>query len=274
LPSKLVHGASGFYGRLALGDWRAILTGIVILGSVSVLSRFPRAIWLAPLFVFVSADDVFAATPAVHLALLPVIRRKPALPLLWCASVASTARIPLNVMPSFNGFAYVLPTIVLFVYVAFEFFPKRLWIALFAGISLHALWPIGLPTVQVATKHGVYRDRDAARGHVVGEIVRSIPPGSLVVIPEGVSINYFADRPSTLRTYLFTPPEFDESVTRDFAAHPPDFVLFVPRAMSEYGSRGFGKDYGQSLSRYISTNYVPDRTFKDGWYEAELWRRR
>lgn len=273
-PAKLMSGASGFYARLAVGDWRHLLVGSAIVAGVAILSRSPKAIWLAPLFVLVSADDVFAATPVVHVALLPFLRRKPALPLLWCASAVSTARIALHVAPSFNGFAYVLPTIVLFVAAAFAFFPKPLWIALFIGMSLHALWRPRDPVIRVQTPRGSYLDRDVARGRVMQQILSSLPPGTLTVIPEGVSIDYFADRRTPLRTYLFTPPELDESVTRDFAAHPPDLVLMVPRAVNEYGSKGFGIDYGQSLTAFIRVHYAHERTFADGYYRAELWRRR
>ena len=273
-PAKLVGGASGFYSRLAVGDWRHVVVGVTILAAVAILSGTPKAIWLAPLFVFVSAEDVFAATPVVHVALIPFLRRKRALPLLWCASAVSTARIALNVAPSFNGFAYVLPTIVLFVAAAFAFFPKPLWIALFIGMSVHALWRPGDPVVRVETPRGSYLDRDVARGRVMQKILSSLPSGTLTVIPEGVSIDYFAGRRTPLRTYLFTPPEFDESVTRDFAAHPPDLVLVVPRTVNEYGSKGFGVDYGQSLAAFIRTHYAHERTFADGYYKAELWRRR
>jgi hypothetical protein len=274
LPAGLVVGASGFYSHLAFGDYRQMLLGAAILACVAVLSRVPRAIWLAPLFVLVSADTLFAATPLVHVALLPLARSRRALQWLLIASVISTLRVAFNVTPSFNGFAYVLPTIVLFVYAAFTFFPKPLWMALFVGISLHALWRPPQTAVRVTTAHGSYLDVDASRGRVVQEIVRTLPSGTLAVIPEGVSINYFADRRSPLRTYLFTPPEFDETATRDFAVHPPDLVLLVPRRVDEYGSRGFGVDYGQSLASLIHTRYEHVKTYRDGYYAAELWRRR
>ena len=291
-PSKLMQGASGFYARLALGDWRQILTGVVILGGVVVLSTVPRAIWIAPLFAFIPADDLLSAAPAVHLAVLPLLRKRMGLFPLWCASVVSTARIPLNVNASYNGFAYVLPTILLFVCAAFTLFPKALWMALFIGVSLHALWRPREPAVRVATAHGDYLDTDRSRGKVLDGVVSflrsdaSLPARqesspafaarreTLAVIPEGVSINYFADRVTPLHRYLFTPPEFDESTTADFAVHPPDLVLIVPRGVSEYGSRGFGVDYAQSLARLIAARYVPVRTFRDGYYAAELWRHR
>ncbi|MEO6258898.1 MAG: hypothetical protein ABIP63_01055 [Thermoanaerobaculia bacterium] len=289
-PAKLMHGASGFYARLARGDWRQILAGVVILGGVAMLSTVPRAIWIAPLFVLIPADDLLSAAPAVHLALLPLLRKRMGLFPLWCASVVSTARIPMNVNASYNGFAYVLPTILLFVCAAFTLFPKTLWMALFIGVSLHALWRPREPVVRVDTAHGDFFDRDLSRGRVLNEIVAFLARGAplspeamavqqptqetLAVLPEGVSINYFTGRRTPLRTYLFTPPEFDESATRDFAAHPPDLVLFVPRALPEYGSRGFGVDYAQSLAGLIATRYRHVRTFRHGYYVAELWRRR
>lgn len=273
-PSNVLHGASTFYQRMAFGDWQHMAIGAAIVACVAVLSNVPAAIWIAPVFVFVSADDLFAATPLVHLALIPVLRRRSQLLLPWAASLTSTARIALNVSPTHNGFAYVIPTIVLLVYAAFTLFPRPLWIALFAGVSLHALWKTPQPYVLVQTARGTYRDRDLARGRVMNELLSTLPPGSLIVIPEGISIDYFAGRRHPLRTYIFTPPEFDESVTRDFASHPPDLVLFVPRPVAEYGRAGFGIDYARSLRAFIDTHYEPARAYRDSYYTAQLWRRR
>ena len=275
IPAQLAGGAAaGFYQRLAAGGWSEMLFGTLALAGVAVLSLRPsRAMALALFagFCFVSADMLFAPAPLVHLALIPfVIRaRDTRLPLLWCASITSTARIALHVTPTFNGFAYVLPTIVLFVYLALTIDPraKALWLAVFAGVAANALWMqvdrARQPAERVQTPRGAYLDTNADRAAAVSGVLdalRAAPPGTLAVVPEGVSINYFSARRTPLRRYLFTPPEtgdprIEADVIREWRAHPPDFVAVTSRPVSEYGARGFGEDYDQNLARLIATDY-------------------
>ena len=68
------------------------------------------------------------------------------------------------------------------------------------------------------------------------------------MIPEGITINYLADVPTTLTFHTFTPvevdaPQVEDAIVRELTAHPPDRVLMVSRDLREYGARGFGVDY-------------------------------
>ena len=293
-PSQLARGAAAeFYRRLAVGGWSDFLAGTILLAGVAVLSAKPNRAFAAALFIafcFVTPEMLFAPAPLVHVALIPIVARArdTHLPLLWCASITSTARIALHVAPSFNGFAYVLPTIVLFVYVAFTLAPRAvmLWLAVFAGVAAHALWVqidrARLPAMRVETPRGAYLDTDFDRARAMRgalDLLRAAPPGTLAVVPEGVSINYFSGRRTPLRRYLFTPPEtadprIEADVIRDWRAHPPDFVAVTARGVAEYGSKGFGIDYDQNLARLIATEYESANGQRPTANEIRLLRRK
>jgi hypothetical protein len=293
IPSQLAGGAAaGFYQRLAAGGWSEMLFGTLALAGVAVLSLRPsRAMALALFagFCFVSAGMLFAPAPLVHLGLIPfVIRaRDTRLPLLWCASITSTARIALHVTPEFNGFAYVLPTIILFVYLALTIDPRAraLWLAVFAGVAVNALWVQAdrarQPAERVQTPRGAYLDTNADRAAAMSgvlEALRAEPAGTLAVVPEGVSINYFSGRRTPLRRYLFTPPEtgdprIEADVIREWRARPPDFVAVTTRSVSEYGSRGFGEDYDRDLARLIAAHYARVGEWGGVGYTITLMRR-
>jgi hypothetical protein len=293
IPAQLAGGAAvGFYRRLAAGAWSEMLLGTLALAGVAIVSLRPSRAMALALFVgfcFVSADMLFAPAPLVHLALIPfVIRaRDTRLPLLWCASITSTARIALHVTPSFNGFAYVLPTIVLFVYLALTIDPraKALWLAVFAGVAVNALWlqvdRARQPAVRVETVRGAYLDTNTDRAAAISGVLdelRAAPAGTLAVVPEGVSINYFSGRRSPLRRYLFTPPEtgdprIEADVVREWRAHPPDFVAVTSRSVSEYGARGFGEDYDRDLARLIAADYGRVGEWGGVGYTITLMRR-
>jgi len=278
VPSQLMRGAAAdFYRRLAVGGWTDFALGTLLLAAVAVLSARPSRAMAAVLFVafcFVKANTLFAPAPLIHLGLIPfVIRAKDRqLPLLWCASITSTARIALHVSPTFNGFAYILPTIVLFVYLALTIDPRAraLWLAVFAGVAAHALWVqvdrARTPATRVETPRGAYLDPDAERAAAMRGVLEQLRRGTLVVVPEGVTINYFSGRPTPLRRYLFTPPEtgdprIEAEVIRDWRAHPPDYVAIVDRSVTEYGSRGFGVDYDRELAGLIAREYRPVADF-------------
>jgi hypothetical protein len=250
--------------------------------------------------VFVAPSLFFRPWPLIHLALLPLLFR-PAwrttpLPLLWTASVTATLRIALDLSPSTSGFAYLLPTYLLAVFVAVEVLPglkvhgrelSKVWLGLMIGVAIGGLLEqrarYRTPAVAVVTARGTFLDADAGRARVMQWFLRDLrtrpAAETLAVFPEGVSLDYFARRRTPLRYYLFTPPEtadlrIEADVIRDLAMHPPDLVALVTRDVSEYGSHGFGVDYDRELAETIAALYVRDRVWAEGGFRLELLRRR
>ncbi|MEZ6015418.1 MAG: hypothetical protein R3F49_09915 [Planctomycetota bacterium] len=91
------------------------------------------------------------------------------------------------------------------------------------------------------------------------------PDATVLVLPEGLSLNYWARRRSPTRYLGFMPTEIqmfgEGSLVRALEERPPDVVLLVQRFTSDYGVRFFGRDYGRELGAWIDERYSPVALF-------------
>lgn len=140
-------------------------------------------------------------------------------------------------------------------------------------------------TLQVA------RGRDAFwadyRGFYVQQalarIAREVKPGqTLVVMPEGVMINYLSRRQNPTPFFSFNPFDLlifgENRMLASLQAHPPDFVIFEHADMSDLGHQYFGRDYARAMFRWIGTNYTSQevlgaKPFQGDRYGLEILRR-
>jgi hypothetical protein len=85
------------------------------------------------------------------------------------------------------------------------------------------------------------------------------PNQTLVVIPEGLIINYFSRRINPTGHLNFTPPALimfgEEQMLADMMRHPPDLIVLVHADTSDYNAQYFGRDYGREIARWINQNY-------------------
>jgi hypothetical protein len=86
--------------------------------------------------------------------------------------------------------------------------------------------------------------------------------GTLLVLPEGTSINYWLRRENPIRFDLFLPTELraiggDQIVIRELEANPPSMIALVHRDHLEFGVGPFGVDprNGRDLMRWVKQNY-------------------
>ena len=90
---------------------------------------------------------------------------------------------------------------------------------------------------------------------------------TLVVLPEGVMINYLSRRTNPTPFINFMVPElqiYGEDVILDaFKHHSPDYIAIVHKSTAEYGVGFFGKDpdYGKSIMKWVDDNYTPIKLF-------------
>jgi hypothetical protein len=136
-----------------------------------------------------------------------------------------------------------------------------------------------LKAYAISTPRGNFYDVNPDRAAVLTELIATIRGPSLVVVPEGATINYFTSRPSPLSYYMFTPPEtgspqVEQSVLAEMRRSAPDQIVFVSRDVSEYGSRGFGIDYDREIASYVSENYELTKQWRRARFEAALLSRR
>jgi hypothetical protein len=104
------------------------------------------------------------------------------------------------------------------------------------------------------------------RGAVVNKAIEALrsrarPDQTLVVLPEGVMINYLTRHVNPTPYTVFIPVELamygEARMLASLQAHPPDYVMFVHRETEEYGVRYFGRDYARQIYTWIGQNFQP-----------------
>ncbi len=292
LPSTLLSGVSAtvFYAQIkGTADWQTNLLlaarGAVLIVAFVLLLRMKRnaLTWIAlgAVAVLLANDTFFRAWSLLQLALIPFAIRRPREPLalLLLLSLCGTSRIFLNLTPVWYGFVFILPVLLLIAYVLFEWLPERgvysrqsalLWLPLIVAICVS-----GLATAhvtydggqRVVTPRGTYYDLAPPRAQSVGallEHLRRSGARELVVMPEGLTLNYLAQVRTPLRYQTFTPAEIagsERPIVEELAAKRPQYVAIVPRDLREFGSRGFGVDYGRQIVAFLRANYDVEGRF-------------
>lgn len=104
------------------------------------------------------------------------------------------------------------------------------------------------------------------RGVVVAraleQLERAMPAdATLLVMPEGIGLNYWLRRRNPTSFNLFLPTEIsafgEGAMLADLEAHPPDFVALVHRLSDEFGVGPFGVDprNGRGLLDWVHSHY-------------------
>ncbi len=93
------------------------------------------------------------------------------------------------------------------------------------------------------------------------EVERHVPrDGTLLVLPEGIMIDYLARRRAPTKHLNYMPPETllfgEDAMLAALQASPPDAVLLVHKNTSEYGFPFFGRDYGRAILAWVRARYA------------------
>jgi hypothetical protein len=138
-----------------------------------------------------------------------------------------------------------------------------------AGFIVHHSWriqavqtqPFGVGADQVLT----FDARWDARGYQMETVRKYLATDkdahSLLVLPDGVMLNYQLRLPSLLPEYLFVPALLaggaQERMVERLRASPPDRVVLLSRDMSEFGVARFGEtpEHGGLLLTFIQDHY-------------------
>lgn len=286
----LLHGAraSSFYAHVSGGAfWQeqlrnAIVCGLLLIPVAWLIRRGQRG--LAGAVAVVAAVALPFAIAffrlAGYLQWLALTRRRDAwLFVLGALSIAASLRVRYNVIPSWYGTFLIVPLYLLIVYAGRN---EPVVLALLVALSVRLFFEDAAKwrakEYPIVTTRGVVLDWNSDRAAVLNVLLPMLH-GSVAVMPEGVTLNYFAAVPTTLRYHTFTPVEIGEApveteVIRDFEAHPPEQVVIVSRNVAEYGSRGFGLDYGQRLLGLIRSRYMLQARWVRPRFTAILLRRK
>ncbi|MBM82542.1 MAG: hypothetical protein CMJ78_18415 [Planctomycetaceae bacterium] len=95
---------------------------------------------------------------------------------------------------------------------------------------------------------------------LIGRIKHHVQPDqTLIVLPEGISVNYLTRRANSTPYLNLMPPNMtmlgEANVIAKFERHPPDFVVLMHRDSEEFGAQYFGRDYGRHLFAWLTTHY-------------------
>jgi hypothetical protein len=168
----------------------------------------------------------------------------------------------------------------------FCYIPRRnamvfLWLVPFAANAVGDLWQqherYALKSFPIVSARGTFYDWNADRARTLNALIATVHDGTLVVMPEGITINYLTRARSPLTFHTFTPVEtansaVESTILRELAAHPPDRVAIVTRDVREYGSRGFGIDYGLRITAFLHTHYRVEQAWHGERFDATLLR--
>lgn len=296
-PSSLLGGESArrFYALVnGSADWQRnlmlSLRGAVLLAAIALMLRAwdsrprLRLALVAGIAIagWLLADGTFfRAWSVLQLALVPFALRRPKEPLAFvlALSLCGSSRIFLNIVPTWYGFVFILPVYILIAFVLLEWLPQRevysrraarAWFGVFvliAGSGLVAAREAYRGGARVETGRGVYLDRTVSRAASVATLLahlERVHASELVVMPEGLAINYLARVRTPLRFQTFTPVEIvgaEDAAVRDLARRRPERVLLAPRDTREFGYRGFGIDYGRGIVAFLRENYTLEGRF-------------
>lgn len=208
-------------------------------------------------------------------------------------AVVLLARMLLNTSFYRYGFVLALPATIVLLVAVIDWIPSRLSLlglqgGVFRAVGLAGwlvlmLVHLGGASAYLALKNqpigsGPDRFLADARATAVDAALREIghrltPDQTLLVLPEGVMLNYLARRASPTPYVSFMPVElsvFGESqMVAALMRRPPDYVALVHKDTSEYGVRFFGRDYGQSVQQWITSRYQLVQTWGDQPLQGE-----
>ncbi|MEO1696451.1 MAG: glycosyltransferase family 39 protein [Planctomycetota bacterium] len=118
-------------------------------------------------------------------------------------------------------------------------------------------------------------------GHWRGDVLEAVrvdlaerlpEDATLLVLPEGVTLNYALRKRTPSRLVNYMVPElvmFDErDVVADLNAEPPDAVVLVHRPTDIYGYPFFGQGYGEAILDWVQERYAFERGWGDAPFEA------
>jgi hypothetical protein len=188
-------------------------------------------------------------------------------------------RIFLNASVHGYGFALAMPATLVLVVALVDWVPASLsargWDGAVFQASALGAWcmfvsvHIGFMAPYEAGKRiqvgeGVDAFAADARGAPVDAALREIQDRirsdeTMVVMPEGVMLNYLARRVNPTPYLNFMPPELaafgEPAILAALASRAPDFVVLVHKDTTEYGARFFGREYGTPLLAWVRAHY-------------------
>lgn len=88
---------------------------------------------------------------------------------------------------------------------------------------------------------------------------------SLLVMPEGIMLNFLSGKEHEFYQTSFIPLDFDtfkeDNIINEIKLKKPQFIAFTNRETDEYGQNYICKDYGVKTCKYVVKNYSLEAAF-------------
>lgn len=88
---------------------------------------------------------------------------------------------------------------------------------------------------------------------------KTTPEDTVLVIPEGVILNYIAQRKSNNLYYYLIPPNVElfsqETIISDLEKIPPKYIIVFNNKYNWYNTSSFRSTYGNKVQQFINNNY-------------------
>lgn len=203
--------------------------------------------------------------------------------LVLAASIALTSRIYLHITPRWYGFWMTVPLYLLIVQVLFSTLPRcgiysrrssLLWIPLVVVICVNGVSDqielLGQKIYPISTDRGTIFDHDPYRAVTFNQVLQYLDRSSieeLVVMPEGLTINYFSRIPNPIWYHTFSPmeigdPNVEADVISELETSRPRWVLVSNLPYIDWGGEGFGRGYAIKLDRYLHETYRLEKEWR------------
>jgi hypothetical protein len=200
-------------------------------------------------------------------------------------SLALLGKMLLNARIYHYGFVLAMPALALLTVVLYDWIPR--WIESRGGAAAVARAGLVPLLLAFALAHLTATSRQLAlktetvgtgpdafkadgRGRAVNAVLDWIagrPGGTVLVVPEGVMINYLARRENPTPFVNFMPPEMtlfgEPRMLAALERRPPDVVVVTHKPTHEYGLPWFGRSYARDLAAWLEGRYHLVQLFGD-----------
>lgn len=292
-----------FYRVVAGTDDLLRLAAISALGAlgyaaVALLLRRKLRVAAAALMVLIAYTSLFfTAWSVLFLAAAAFAwrRRHEPVVLVAIAALLPATRVFLHLEPRWYGFVFTVPLLALITSAVFETLPRAglydrraalVWlvaVGVACGVSIgRGHQHFARFTHALVTPRGTLLDDDAERARILSDAGRALAQNhvqSLVVIPEGLALNYLYEIPTPLRYQTFTPVEIDDpraetAIVKEFEARKPRFVAIVRRDTVEFGGGEFGTGYARAVGALLRRDYEPRAAWPGSTFDMVVLERR
>jgi hypothetical protein len=133
----------------------------------------------------------------------------------------------------------------------------------------------------IESSRGTLRDYSAERASVLNEFLgyaESARLEELVMIPEGLTVNYLASVRNPTRYHTFTPAEMptresEEPIVEELSRARPRHIAITTQEAAAFGDLHFGRDYGTEILRFVREHYELEKEWRTSTFSLFLLRR-